>query len=302
MTRRFELAALGQTVADCPPLVGTLSRAINKSPSFELNDGWSEGYNVATSSGGGATVGPGRDHATVFAQTVGVFGGRQYGIAACASSINETNSVASVQVNWYSSSGLYLGTSSAIKKVGFSKTPLFSHVTAPSDASSGVLYVVPGDNKSVVNYQYVYIYELGPLVDFNHYLLFGAPARDVSWLAGGFVVILVLFYFLTKMFSERIRSGKSRIIAFCRCGYSNFSILFCSAAESLRRHANYRRSKLFYFVIVLLAMALLIFRASFFFIPYSINHRIIAELIVFFISSYVLLLAAVKARLNDDHR
>jgi len=123
-------------------------KVVNKSPTFDTNDGWSGGYAIATAAGDGAIVGPGSTNANVFAQPFETKPGEQFKITACASSVQPDQSLAAIQVNWGDKDNQYLGSVRATAEVGEQETG-FTHIAvAPADAAWGTLYVVPGGRRS----------------------------------------------------------------------------------------------------------------------------------------------------------
>lgn len=125
---------------------------INSEPMFDSQGAWSEGYLKARGAGPGVVVGPGAGNPNVFAQAFSAKPGEQFRVVARAVSASGAAAMARIQINWTDAGGRFLGVSSQTFEVATEPVAAEVSVSAPDDASSGTLYVVPDGRTSVIRY------------------------------------------------------------------------------------------------------------------------------------------------------
>jgi hypothetical protein len=182
---------------------------VNSSPHFELPGGWSAGYALATGHGPGVVVGPGRDNPNVFAQNFPTHGGEQYRIVAEASTVNGTQAVASVQINWLGHVGNFISASQADFSIGPNPTEFEAYVQAPKHAEEGTLYVIPAQQpvEVAVRYTEMGVSRLDPLPDFVHYRFFGVKGPELVLL----LIILLGPTLVLLLFRNSARNIRARL-------------------------------------------------------------------------------------------
>ncbi len=174
--------------------------AVNKSPLFDSPDGWSSGYALASGHGPGVVVGPGTNNPNAFAQQFTTSSRVQYKVAAQAQAVDTADAKGAIQINWFDGYGNFISTF----KVVLDASPQlmrFEHiVTAPTNAASGLLYVIPGRERDVVRYTEMAVTRLDPFYDFASYRFLGMRGIDIA--AG--VAIILVFGLLYVAYRNRV--------------------------------------------------------------------------------------------------
>src|SRR5262245_20669726 len=151
--------------------------AINRSPLFEAPDGWGPGYALATGHGPGVVVGPISTSPNVFGQSFPTRPGQQYTVTARASSVDEADALAAIQISWHNEAGTFISVTQRFVKVGPAEHAFHHTAIAPPGASRGILYVVPGGG--LVRYTEMTLRQLSPLRDFLSYSFLGMTGEGV---------------------------------------------------------------------------------------------------------------------------
>lgn len=182
-------------------------------PNFDTQGGWSAGYTKAKDGGIGVVVGPGRDNPNVFAQPFQTTPGAQYRIDVTAFSLHEIPAMASAQVNWLRSDGTFIQSSQQFFLADFDGEKAQFGFVAPDQASTGILYVIPGASERV-RYTKMSAFKLDPVADFLDYRIYDVKGSEI--IAGIAMLILIFlgrrqiwaaFAFLYSIVTRRIRAG-----------------------------------------------------------------------------------------------
>jgi len=147
------------------------------SPCFETQGNWSAGYVLAKENGGaGVVVGPKEDAPNVFAQSFSVGFNLSYKLLVEAACVGGDLTRAAVQVNWFDDTGELIGASSAAFPVSKNGTPFELDITAPPGATTGDLYVRPGDHAPhAVRYTQMELLPGNPVTGFFAHHVLGLP-------------------------------------------------------------------------------------------------------------------------------
>jgi len=155
---------------------------VNSEPCFESRGDWSDGYMLAKSDiDEGVVVGPGADNSNVFAQSFPVDSKSYFKVVARARSISEPLGMAKLQINWMGEGGRFILVSQ--KKFEINNRGIIAdehRFAVPDGAVTGVIYVVPGDADSQVQYYEMGLYsDSGPCYKPNSNVL-RYPSQDIE--------------------------------------------------------------------------------------------------------------------------
>jgi hypothetical protein len=213
----------------------------NSSPLFDAQGGWSAGYTLAVGQGPGAVVGPGPSSPSVFAQSFQTKPGKQYEIVVRASSVDRPRATASIQVNWHGEGDKFVGLSKELFKVTLNERSFQHTVVAPSGATHGILYVVPGGTKDLVRYTEMSLVRLNQARHFMSYEVAGVKGQTL--LASGLALfLLALMYVFCRQFLLRTgaalgsRIGRAIVAIFPLIALAMSGALFCFLETPYEQH------------------------------------------------------------------
>lgn len=190
-------------------------------PNFDTQGGWSAGYTKAKDGGIGVVVGPGRDNPNVFAQTFKTTPGAQYKIDVTAFSLREKPAMASAQINWLRPDGTFIKASQEFFRADIVGKNAQFGFTAPDQASTGILYIIPGAGDPV-RYTKMSVAKLDPVADFLDY--------RILYVNGSEIIFIVAMLLLAALLRRQIRAASAFLSPIVARNISTLVALIAAAA------------------------------------------------------------------------